>query len=60
MDNAKRKSGSKAKDGKKSKKTCVTMGNIWELCLTGSEHDRLVKAFSDHCKEKNIAPQDFF
>jgi hypothetical protein len=57
----KRKSGSKAKDGKKTgKKTCVTMGNIWELRLTGSEYNRLDKAFSDHCKEKNITVKDFF
>jgi hypothetical protein len=38
--------GSNANDGKK---TCVTMGNIWELCLTSLDyHDQLNKAFSDH------------
>jgi hypothetical protein len=50
-------SGSNANDGKK---TCVTMGNIWELRLSGLEYDRLDKAFSDHCKEKNITAKDFF
>jgi hypothetical protein len=50
--------GSNAKnDG--NKKTCV-MGNIWELCLTGLDYDRLDKAFGDHCREKNITTKDFF
>jgi hypothetical protein len=50
--------GSNAKnDG--NKKTCL-MGNIWELCLTGLDYDRLDKAFGDHCREKNITTKDFF
>jgi hypothetical protein len=48
--------GSNAKNGKK---TCV-MGNIWEMRLTGSDYERLDKAFKDHCRDKNITPKDFF
>jgi hypothetical protein len=49
-------SGFNANDGKK---TCVTMGNIWDLRLTGLDYDRPNKAFSDHYRLKNITAKDF-